>query len=181
MAWDHGEANWGKDWSSQRFRPGGRAGLYRVQSVKVTVLEGDRVAEAAGFMGAAPPASKDYVQKARLIVDGSGHVWAMARSLTSTTTRVDSNWGVGGIWEVLLARLDENGWSPVTKPHATNGRNDVWAAATVDGGGKLWFAWSRDARPFGSARRSVNRASPAGFDRRNEAAPHLRRNRQHHS
>lgn len=160
MAWDHGEANWGKDWSSQRFRPGGGAGLYRVRSVKVAVLEGDRVAEATGFMGAVPPASKDYMQQARLIVDGSGHVWAMARSLTSTTTRVDNNWGAGGIWEMLLARLDENGWSPVTKLHATNGRNDVWAAATVDGGGKLWFAWSRDARPFGSPRRSVNRGSP---------------------
>ena len=160
MAWDHGEANWGKDWSSQRFRPGGGAGLYRVRSVKVAVLEGDRIGEATGFMDAVPPASRDYMQQARLIVDGNGHVWAMARSLTSTTTRVDNNWGAGGIWEMLLARLDENGWSPVTKLHATNGRNDVWAAATVDGAGRLWFAWSRDARPFGSPQRSVNRGSP---------------------
>ena len=160
IAWDHGEANWGKDWSSQRFRPGGGAGLYRVRSVKVAVLEGDRVKEAAGFMDAVPAASKDYMQQARLAVDGSGHIWAMARSLTSTTTRVDNNWGAGGIWEMLLARLDEDGWTPVTKLHATNGRNDVWAAATVDGTGKLWFAWSRDARPFGSPQRSVNRGSP---------------------
>ena len=160
MAWDHGEANWGKDWSSQRFRPGGGAGLYRVRSVKVAVLEGDRINEATGFMDAVQPASKDYIQQARLVVDPSGHIWAMARSLTSVTTRVDNNWGAGGIWEMLVTRLDENGWSPVTKLHATNGRNDVWAAATVDGNGKLWFAWSRDDRPFGSPQRSVNRGSP---------------------
>ena len=160
MAWDHGEANWGKDWSSQRFRPGGGAGLYRVRSVKVAVLEGDRINEATGFMDAVQPASRDYMQQARLVVDPSGHIWAVARSLTSVTTRVDNNWGAGGIWEMLVARLDENGWSPVTKLHATNGRNDVWAAATVDGNGKLWFAWSRDDRPFGSPQRSVNRGSP---------------------
>ena len=160
MAWDHGEANWGKDWSSQRFRPGGGAGLYRVRSVKVAVLEGDQIAEATGFMDAVPAASRDYMQQAHLVIDGGGHVWAMARSLTSVTSRVDNNWGAGGIWEMLVARLDEDGWSPVTKLHATNGRNDVWAAATVDGTGKLWFAWSRDARPFGSPSRSVNRGSP---------------------
>ena len=31
IGWDFGEANWGKDWTSQRFKPGGGAGLYRWQ------------------------------------------------------------------------------------------------------------------------------------------------------
>lgn len=85
----------------------------------------------------------------------------MVRSLTSVTTRVNNNWGAGGIWEMLLTRLDGSGWLSPAKLHATNGRNDVWAASTTDARGNLWFAWSRDGRPFGSPRRSVNRATPA--------------------
>ncbi len=161
VAWDHGEANWGKDWSSQRFRPGGGAGLYRTRSVRVAVVEGSRVSQPADLMGAIPDSSRDYVQQPRLVADAHGTVWAMVRSLTSVTTRVDNNWGAGGIWEMFLTRLDENGWAPAAKLHATNGRNDVWAAATPDGEGRLWFAWSSDGRPFGSPERPINRPSPA--------------------
>ena len=161
LAWDRGESNWGKDWSSQRFRPGGGAGLYRLRSTKVAVLEGNRLRQAPEIMDAVPAESRDYVQQARLAVDSEGHVWAMMRSLTSVTSRVNNNWGAGGIWEMLLTRLDGDGWLPVTKLHATNGRNDTWASSTLDSGGRLWFAWSRDARPFGSPRRAVNRASPS--------------------
>ncbi len=161
IAWDHGEANWGKDWSSQRFKPGGGAGLYRVRSVRVAVLDGNRLRQAPDIMAAMPDAYKDYVQQARLAVDARGDVWAMARSLTSVTTRVNNNWGAGGIWEMLLTRLDGDRWLPATKLHATNGRNDVWASSALDSGGRLWFAWSRDARPFGSTARVRNRSSPA--------------------
>ena len=161
LAWDRGESNWGKDWSSQRFRPGGGAGLYRLRSTKVAVLEGNRLRQAPEIMDAVPAESRDYVQQARLAIDSEGHVWAMLRSLTSVTSRVDNNWGAGGIWEMLLTRLDGNGWLPATKLHATNGRNDTWASSALDSGGRLWFAWSRDARPFGSPLRAVNRSNPA--------------------
>ena len=161
IAWDHGEANWGKDWSSQRFRPGGGAGLYRVRRVKVAVLDGNRLRQAPDIMDAVPAAYRDYVQQARLAVDSRGHVWAMARSLTSVTSRVNNNWGAGGIWEMLLTRLDGDGWLPAVKLHATNGRNDVWAASARDSDGRLWFAWSRDARPFGSRARPRNRSPSA--------------------
>ena len=161
IAWDHGEANWGKDWSSQRFKPGGGAGLYRVRSVRVATLEGNRLRQAPDLMTAIPDGYKDYVQQARLTVDSRGYVWAMARSLTSVTSRVNNNWGAGGIWEMLLTRLDGGGWLPATRLHATNGRNDVWTSTARDSGGKLWFAWSRDARPFGSPARARNRTSPA--------------------
>ena len=161
IAWDHGEANWGKDWSSQRFKPGGGAGLYRVRSVKVAALDGSRLHQAPDLMEAIPAQYNDYVQQSRLSVDAQGHVWAMVRSLTSVTTRVNNNWGAGGIWEMLLTRLDGDGWLPAVKLHATNGRNDVWASSVVDSKGRAWFGWSRDARPFGSPARAVNRGSPA--------------------
>ena len=161
IAWDHGEANWGKDWSSQRFKPGGGAGLYRVRSVRVAVLEGSRLRQAPDLMEAVPDKWRDYVQQAKLAIDGRGHVWAMVRSLTSVTTRVNNNWGAGGIWEMLLTRLDGDGWLPASRLHGTNGRNDVWASSISDSQGRIWFAWSRDARPFGSPNRAVNRGSPA--------------------
>lgn len=161
IAWDHGEANWGKDWSSQRFRPGGGAGLYRWRSVRVAALDGSRLRQAPDIMEAIPAAYRDYVQQARLAVDARGRLWVMARSLTSVTTRVNNNWGAGGIWEMLLTRLDGDGWLPATRLHGTNGRNDVWASAAKGPDGRLWFAWSRDARPFGSATRPRNRSAPA--------------------
>ncbi len=161
IAWDHGEANWGKDWSSQRFKPGGGAGLYRARAVKVAVLDGKRLKQPPALMDAIPAEAKDYVQQARLQTDAGGNLWAMVRSLTSATTRVNNNWGAGGIWEMLLTRLDPSGWTPAVKLHATNGRNDVWASSALSAGGKLWFAWSRDARPFGSPDRAGNRPTPA--------------------
>ncbi len=161
IAWDRGEANWGKDWSSQRFDPGGGAGLYRHRSVQVAVLEGGRARIAPDLMEAIPPESQDYVQQARLITDASGQVWAMMRSLTSVTTRVNNNWGAGGIWEMYLSRLDGDAWLPAIKLFGTNGRNDIWASATRDAEGRIWFAWSRDARPFGSPSRATTRGSPA--------------------
>ena len=92
IAWDHGEANWGKDWSSQRFKPGGGAGLYRTRAVKVAVLDGKRLKQPPALMDAVPAEAKDYVQQARLQTDADGNLWAMVRSLTSTTTRVNNNW-----------------------------------------------------------------------------------------
>ena len=161
IVWDHGEANWGKDWSSQRFRPGGGAGLYRNRSVRVAALEGNGLRQTQDIMAAVPDAYRDYVQQARVAVDDRDRVWVMARSLTSVTTRVNNNWGAGGIWEMLMTRLDGDGWLPATKLHATNGRNDAWASAATDADGRLWFAWSRDARPFGSPTRPRNRPSPS--------------------
>ncbi len=160
IAWDHGEANWGKDWTSQRFKPGGGAGLYRVRSAKIAVLDGGQIKQPPPVMDAIPAEYQDYFQQVTLQIDKGGRVWAMGRSLTSTTTRVNNNWGAGGIWEVLLTRLDGNGWLPAVKLHATNGRNDVRAASTSTPDGKLWFAWSRDARPFGSVSRPINRRAP---------------------
>ena len=161
IAWDHGEANWGKDWSSQRFKPGGGAGLYRTRAVKVAVLDGKRLKQPPALMDAVPAEWKDYVQQARLQADAAGNIWAMVRSMTSATSRVNNNWGAGGIWEMLLTRLDPSGWTPAVRLHASNGRNDVWAAGARAADGKLWFAWSHDARPFGSPARAVNRPSPA--------------------
>ena len=161
IAWDHGEANWGKDWSSQRFKPGGGAGLYRVRSVRVAALDGDRLRQAPDLMAAVPDSAKDYVQQARLTVGPEGRLWAMARSLTSVTSRVNNNWGAGGIWEMLITKLDADGWLPAVKLHETNGRNDVWASTTVTPEGKLWFAWSGDGRPFGLPSRAVTRSTPS--------------------
>ena len=160
IAWDHGEANWGKDWTSQRFKPGGGAGLYRVRSAKIAVLDGGQIKQPPPVMDAIPAEYQDYFQQVSLQIDKDGRVWAMGRSLTSTTTRVNNNWGAGGIWEVLLTRLDGDGWLPAVKLHATSGRNDVRAASTSTPDGKLWFAWSRDGRPFGSTPLRFSRGAP---------------------
>jgi hypothetical protein len=160
IAWDHGEANWGKDWTSQRFKPGGGAGLYRTRSVRLAVFDGKKLRQpATPIMDAIPREYKDYLQQARLQPDADGRIWVMGRSLTSFTTRVNNNWGAGGIWEVIMTRLDSDGWMPAVKLHGTNGRNDVWSSSTEGDDGKLWFAWSRDDRPFGG-KTPIERRNP---------------------
>ncbi len=163
IGWDYGEANWGKDWTSQRFKPGGGAGLYRSRHAKIAVLSGGVLLQPKQpLMDAVPERYRDYVQQARLIVDDDGAVWAMMRSLTSATTRVNNNWGAGGRWEVLLSRLDAGGWTEAVRLDRTSGRNDVWARAAAAEDGSLWFAWSRDGRPFGAARPHERGTPPPG-------------------
>ncbi|MEO7653408.1 MAG: hypothetical protein ABIZ80_23360, partial [Bryobacteraceae bacterium] len=149
LSWDNGEVNWGKDWNSQHFSPRGGNGLYRTRSVRIACLDGDRLMQpAADVMSAIPAEYRDYYQMARLVPDAAGRIWAVGRSLTSFRTRVQNNWGAGGIWEVVITALEGDRWMPAVKLDATSGRNDVRAAAALDPQSRLWLAWSADRRPF---------------------------------
>jgi hypothetical protein len=165
ISWDHGEVNWGKDWTSQRFKPGGGAGLYRWRAVRVACLDGNRLKQPAGnLMDAIPPEYKDYFQEAQVQPDNQGRIWAVGRSLTSTSVRVDNNWGAGGRWEVVLTRLDDNGWMPAVTLDATSGRNNVRNHSLIERDGKLWFIWAHDGRPFGTKSARNRRPSPEKTD-----------------
>ena len=150
LAWDVAEVNWGKDWTSQHFSPRGGNGLYRTRAVRIACLDGDRLLAPPDIMEAIPAPYHDYFQMTRLVADGRGRIWAIGRSLTSFRTRVQNNWGSGGLWEVLLTALDGDHWMPAVKLDSTAGRNDVRAAAVADPAGHLWFAWSGDGRTFGN-------------------------------
>jgi len=148
ISWDAAEANWGKDWNSQHFRPRGGNGLYRTRAVRMAVLEGDRLMQPPDIMNAIRPEYHDYFQMARVQVDAAGRVWAVGRSLTRFRTRVQNNWGAGGAWEVLITSLEGDHWSPAVKLDGTEGRNDVRIAGAMDPAGRLWFAWAGDGRTF---------------------------------
>jgi hypothetical protein len=149
VSWDEAEPNWGKDWTSLRWRPGGGNGLYRTRAVRIAVLEGGQWrAPAADLRAAIPAEFADYYQMARLVPDRQGRLWALVRSLTSVTTRVQNNWGAGGRWEMLLTAWEGDRWRPVVRLHDSAGRNDVRAAAAVTPDGSVWFAWASDRRAF---------------------------------
>ncbi len=148
IGWDAAEPNWGKDWTSLRWKPGGGNGLYRTRAARVACLENGRLRAPAGLETVIPAAYKDYFQMARLEPDASGRVWALVRSLTSFSTRVQNNWGAGGRWEFLLTALEGDRWMPPVLLDSTAGRNDVRAASAVTPDGAVWFAWSADRRPF---------------------------------
>ena len=152
ISWDSAEVNWGKDWNSQHFRPRGGNGLYRTRAVRVACLQGDRLMQpVANIMDAIPAAYHDYFQMAHLQADASGRIWAVGRALTSFRTRVQNNWGAGGMWEVLVTALDGDRWMPAVKLDSTSGRNDVRTSGVTDPAGRLWFAWAADGRLFGRA------------------------------
>ncbi len=149
IAWDTADVNWGKDWNSQHFSPRGGNGLYRTRGTRLAVLDTGRLMQpAADLMAAIPPQYRDYFQMVNLQVDQGGRIWAVGRSLTSFRTRVQNNWGGGGMWEVLATSLDGDRWMPAVKLADTGGRNDVRTAGAVDTAGRLWFAWSADGRTW---------------------------------
>jgi len=149
VSWDAAESNWGKDWTSMRWKPGGGNGLYRTRAVRLAVLEGDRWrAPAADIRTAIPAEFGDYFQGARLQSDAKGRLWAMVRSLTSFGTRVQNNWGAQGRWEMLVTALEGDRWRPAVKLEGSAGRNDVRAASVAGPDGSVWFAWAGDRRPF---------------------------------
>ena len=149
ISWDAGDPNWGKDWTSLRWKPGGGNGLYRTRSVRLAVLDAGRLrASAADLRAAIPTEYGDYFQMARLAVDATGRMWAMVRALTSFTTRVQNNWGAGGRWEMLLTALDGDRWTPAVRLDDSAGRNDVRAAAARLPDGGVLFAWAADRRLF---------------------------------
>jgi hypothetical protein len=172
LSWDIGEVNWGKDWNSQHFNPRGGNGLYRTRHTRVAVIDGDRLMQpAADIMTAIPPEYHDYFQMAHLVVDRAGRIWAVGRSLTSFRTRVQNNWGAGGMWETLATALDGNRWMPAVKLASTAGRNDVRTAGVMDGAGHLFFAWVADGRTFGRARSETTEVSYTRIDPPAAAAP----------
>ncbi|MBI1897877.1 MAG: hypothetical protein HYS04_15305 [Acidobacteria bacterium] len=149
LSWDSGEPNWGKDWTSQHFRPGGGNGLYRTRHARVACIDGERLMQpATDIMDAIPAAWHDYFQMVRLQPDAHGRIWAVGRSLTSFRTRVQNNWGAGGLWEVVLTALEGDRWMPAVKLAETAGRNDVRAVSAAGPEGTLWFAWAHDNRTF---------------------------------
>lgn len=160
ISWDAAEVNWGKDWNSQHFSPRGGNGLYRTRAVRLAVLEGERLLQPeTDIMSAIPPEYHDYFQGAHLEVDRAGKIWAVGRSLTSFRTRVQNNWGSGGIWEVLITALEGDHWMPAVKLDSTTGRNDVEIAGVLDPKGQLWFVWTGDGRRFLNAKAGTTEVS----------------------
>jgi hypothetical protein len=172
ISWDTAEVNWGKDWNSQHFSPRGGNGLYRTRAVRIATLEGGRLMQpAAEIMDAIPAAYHDYFQMARLQPDAAGRIWAVGRSLTSFRTRVQNNWGAGGIWETLVTSLEGDRWTPASKLDSTAGRNDVRVASATDTAGRLWFAWAADGRAFGRPQPAATEVSYTRIQPASGAAP----------
>jgi len=167
MAWDVAEPNWGKDWTSQHFRPQEGNGLYRTRAVRVACLEGAQLRQPADIMQAIPPAQRDYFQMVQLQPDRAGRIWAVGRMLGSYRKRVQNNWGMAGLWEVTLTALEGDRWLPAVKLASTAGRNDVRVAVATAASGELWLVWSRDGRSFRrvipqQTRVSCARLTPSG-------------------
>ena len=116
ISWDTAEANWGKDWNSQHFSPRGGNGLYRTRAV------GSRSWKANGCCSRPRISCPPFPRSITIIFRGRISRWiAQARfgrwdvSLTSFRTRVQNNWGAGGLWEVLVTALEGDRWMPAVK------------------------------------------------------------------
>ena len=173
ISWDVAEVNWGKDWNSQHFKPRGGNGLYRTRAVRMAVLDGGRLMQpAADIMSAIPAEYHDYFQMAHLEADRAGRIWAVGRSLTSFRTRVQNNWGGGGMWEALVTAFDGDRWMPAVKLASTAGRNDVRSRRKPSiRPGSCGFAWAADGRAFGRPQSQTTEVSYTRIDPPATAAP----------
>jgi len=148
IAYEVGEANWGKDQGRTVVpdpAPGARLNEHR--QVQVRVLEGDTASSAkpeiASLFWTNPPIRYVYepspmISNPLIAVDGAGRVHLIVRAFFTQGGGYDNH------WSLYLSTMTEDGWTqPVQVPYS-DGRLSMFAAAAPAADGGLWLAWPRD-------------------------------------
>ena len=154
IAWDEGEAHWGKDFGFYFEGPGDS--LYRSRRLRVACIlpDGTIHQPASDIMDAVPAHLRRYCQRPRIQADSQGGVWLFFWSRTSA--RLAATTVAAGVrWEAFATYYHGGRWTtPIPLPNSV-GRNHQPVAATVDGGGYVWSAWPSNDAPFGGNTRPM--------------------------
>jgi len=130
VAWEEGNAGWGKDASQMR------AGLHSERRVRLAVVDGNNL-----LVPAADPAEglPPITEFAHLAVDGRGRVWLFSRTTTNQQ-----------MWRIIARSYEGDRWSGPISLEPSAGRQAARAVTSRDGEGALQILWVTDRRraPF---------------------------------
>ncbi|MGH9661376.1 MAG: hypothetical protein ACRD96_22710, partial [Bryobacteraceae bacterium] len=145
VAWDEAPENWGKDVG---FLLTGGTGLYDSRTIKVSAYAGGRWATPLRQPGdMVPYGYRRYFHTPRLVADGAGSIWLLARPRTSARLPT-TLWAAGGKWEVVATRYSGDRWSDLQIVPGSVGRNEGEIAAVADSG-SVAVALVSDHRSWG--------------------------------
>ncbi|HEX8203416.1 MAG TPA: hypothetical protein VF590_23270 [Isosphaeraceae bacterium] len=144
IAYEEGDEQWGKDYSTGEFRKIGHErnpgfALYIDRTVRVKCLEDDTIKAPAGALDSAFGTLADRNKSLpRLAVDAAGGVWLVLRHHPLPG-------GAGEAWVSSHLRYDGQTWSaPRVLPHSSNLMENRPALAAVAGG--ILAVYSSDTR-----------------------------------
>jgi len=167
LAWEEGDADWGKDYVNQ-IRDAGMGLLMRRQ-VRVAVRQGGELRELPGDLTAVLPEEERQVfLRPRLASDGAGNPWLLFRYRTNTPVRPKPTFR--SMWRQAATSFQGGGWLPAVEFADGYGRLDAPSAVYRSQDGDLHAYWAGDGRVFPDGMPGLSRA-PELFTARLTSGP----------
>ena len=155
VAWESGDANWGKDngfnWRDRMpesktelpcgtcFGPGEMLGAEREVHARVFAA-GRLQAPSQPLQSAFEAEAGRYVFQPQILLDANGNPWVAAKCLLGEGARRRRG------WEYRLTRYDGQSWATARAIPSSRGRSSTWINSAVAADGSLWLAWPTDNR-----------------------------------
>ncbi len=157
LAWDDGDADWGKDYALGIREAG--MGLLMRRQVRMAVYEGGQFGEYPGLAQSLPEDVRQIFQRPNLAVDGAGNPWVFFRYRTNMPRRQsgggeEAGGGFRAMWRLGAATFQNGAWSGLIEFPAGYGRQDAPAAVLTRRDGAVQVVWNSDGRTFAAPRPS---------------------------
>ena len=146
LAWDEGDADWGKDYVAGIQDVG--MGLLQKRRVRVATYGNGRLDQLPGDLPLAPPEETSPVfQSPRLATDGNGNPWVFFRYRTHSPV-VQARDKFRSMWRLGATSFQNGAWTPVVRFPLGYGRIDMPVSVYTDSSGDLQVHWVSDGRQF---------------------------------
>ncbi|HUG82726.1 MAG TPA: hypothetical protein VML01_13735 [Bryobacterales bacterium] len=146
LAWDEGDADWGKDYVAGAQDAG--MGLLQKRQVRVAAYSNGRLEQLPGNLPAAPPEETSAVfQAPRLTTDGNGNPWVFFRYRTHTPV-IQGRYRFRSMWRLGATSFQKGAWTPLIRFPLGYGRIDMALSVGTDSGGDIQVHWAADGREF---------------------------------
>lgn len=145
LAWEEGDADWGKDYVKEIQNAG--MGLLMRRQVRVAAWQAGELRELPGDLTSILPEEERQVFLApKLASDGNGNLWLFFRYRTQSPTRQKPTFRA--MWRQAATSFQRGGWLKAIEFPAGYGRIDAPAAVFDDHDGNLHAYWAGDGRTF---------------------------------
>ena len=148
VAYEEGDANWGKDYGYE-IPESGRGLMVRRQTRVAVVEDGKLLEPAAPILNAVSEDLRQAFQHPALALDGNGNPWVFFR------TRVNLPISGGGgksqyraLWRLEATALRDGRWTPTMELSESYGRIDSPVAVAQRTDGSLAAVWVTDGRTW---------------------------------
>jgi hypothetical protein len=146
LAWDEGDADWGKDYVAGIQDVG--MGLLQKRRVRVATYSNGRLEQLPGDLPLAPPEETSPVfQSPRLATDGNGNPWVFFRYRTHSPV-VQARDKFRSMWRLGATSFQDGAWTPIVRFPLGYGRIDMPVSVYTDSSGDLQAHWTSDGRQF---------------------------------